>query len=65
MRRVVGLSPRCLRPTGSWGIRENGTWTGLLGALYTGQSDLAINYFTLTEDRAQDFDYSVTYYNEG
>lgn len=49
-----------------WGERdENGTWSGLLGELHRGAKDLAINYFTVTTERAEDFDYSVPYYNEG
>lgn len=49
-----------------WGERdENGTWSGMLGELHRGAKDLAINYFTVTTERAEDFDYSVPYYNEG
>lgn len=57
------LTPPLL--AGSWGTRENGTWTGLLGEVYRGNSSIAINYYTVTEDRGEDFDYSGSYYNEG
>ncbi|XP_042855860.1 glutamate receptor ionotropic, kainate 2-like [Penaeus japonicus] len=53
-------------PDAEWGERdENGTWSGMLGELHRGVKDLAINYFTVTTERAEDFDYSVPYYNEG
>ncbi|CAL4109985.1 unnamed protein product, partial [Meganyctiphanes norvegica] len=48
-----------------WGSLENGSWNGMLGDVYRGEKDLAINYFTITDERAQDFDFSVSYYNEG
>ncbi|CAL4165126.1 unnamed protein product, partial [Meganyctiphanes norvegica] len=48
-----------------WGSLENGSWNGMLGDIYRGEKDLAINYFTITAERAQDFDFSVPYYNEG
>ncbi|XP_042219287.1 glutamate receptor ionotropic, kainate 2-like [Homarus americanus] len=49
-----------------WGKRdENGTWSGILGDVHRGRKHLAVNYLTVTDQRAQDFDYSVSYYNEG
>ncbi|KAK4303904.1 hypothetical protein Pmani_024111 [Petrolisthes manimaculis] len=53
-------------PDLKWGeLDDNGTWVGLLGEVYRGNKDLAINYFTITHERAQYFDYSVSYLNEG
>ncbi|XP_045124024.1 ionotropic receptor 21a-like, partial [Portunus trituberculatus] len=52
-------------PDNKWGEMENGTWVGLLGEVYRGNKHLAINYFTITEERAQYFDYSVSYLTEG
>lgn len=51
--------------TVKWGEIENGTWVGLLGEVYRGRKDLAINYFTITYERAQYFDYSISYHTEG
>ncbi|XP_068250184.1 glutamate receptor ionotropic, kainate glr-3-like [Palaemon carinicauda] len=49
-----------------WGERNaNGTWTGILGYLHRGEKDLVLNYITLTPDRVEDFDISVTYHSEG
>ncbi|KAK8384558.1 hypothetical protein O3P69_014259 [Scylla paramamosain] len=52
-------------PDNKWGELENGTWVGLLGEVYRGNKHLAINYFTITEERARFFDYSVSYLTEG
>ncbi|KAK3875552.1 hypothetical protein Pcinc_019601 [Petrolisthes cinctipes] len=49
-----------------WGeYLENGTYTGIIGDVQRGESHLAINYFALTYQRSQDFDYSVSYFREG
>ncbi|XP_064095656.1 glutamate receptor ionotropic, delta-2-like [Macrobrachium nipponense] len=49
-----------------WGERDaNGTWTGILGYLHRGERDLVLNYITLTPERVEDFDISVTYHSEG
>lgn len=48
-----------------WGEIENGTWVGLLGEVYKGNKDLAINYFTITYERSRYFDFSVSYHTEG
>ncbi|XP_071520963.1 ionotropic receptor 21a-like [Panulirus ornatus] len=37
----------------------------MLGDVYRGEKQLAINYFTVTSERALDFDFSVSYFNEG
>ncbi|XP_047480207.1 uncharacterized protein LOC125032865 [Penaeus chinensis] len=52
-------------PDLKWGEIENGTWVGLLGEVYRGRKDMAINYFTITHERAQYFDYSISYHTEG
>ncbi|XP_071519963.1 ionotropic receptor 21a-like [Panulirus ornatus] len=44
---------------------ENGSWTGMLGDVYRGEKQMTINYFTVTRQRAQDFDFSVSYFTEG
>ncbi|KAK4323243.1 hypothetical protein Pmani_006026 [Petrolisthes manimaculis] len=52
--------------TSDWGERlENGSWNGMLGQVQRGEAHLVINYFTITHERAQDFDYSVSYFTEG
>ncbi|KAK4323242.1 hypothetical protein Pmani_006025 [Petrolisthes manimaculis] len=52
--------------TFDWGERlENGSWNGMLGQVQRGEAHLVINYFTITHERAQDFDYSVSYFTEG
>ncbi|XP_070001310.1 glutamate receptor ionotropic, kainate glr-3 [Penaeus vannamei] len=48
-----------------WGEKVNGTWVGMLGDVWRGDKDLAINYFSVTLERVEDFDYSVSHYNEG
>ncbi|XP_064099397.1 glutamate receptor-like [Macrobrachium nipponense] len=48
-----------------WGEIVNGTWVGMLGDVLRGDKDLAVNYFSVTEERAQYFDFSVPHYNEG
>ncbi|XP_071531064.1 probable glutamate receptor [Panulirus ornatus] len=52
-------------PDSKWGEMENGTWVGLLGEVYRGNKDLTINYFTITHERSQYFDYSVSFHTEG
>lgn len=51
--------------TEKWGEKVNGTWVGMLGDVWRGDKDLAINYFSVTLERVEDFDYSVSHYNEG
>lgn len=50
---------------GEWGSLENGTWNGLLGEVYRREKNLTMNYFTVTYQRAKDFDYSTSFYTEG
>ncbi|KAG7172891.1 Glutamate receptor ionotropic, delta-2-like 22 [Homarus americanus] len=52
-------------PDSKWGEIENGTWVGLLGEVYKGNKDLAINYFTITHERTRYFDTSISYLTEG
>ncbi|KAK4323257.1 hypothetical protein Pmani_006039 [Petrolisthes manimaculis] len=52
--------------TSVWGKRlENGSWDGILGKVQRGENQLVINYFTITYERVQDFDYSISYFTEG
>ncbi|KAF2363628.1 Ionotropic glutamate receptor L-glutamate and glycine-binding domain [Trinorchestia longiramus] len=48
-----------------WGDFEDGCWTGLLKDLLDGGKNVTINYFTLTEERANSFDFSVPFLFEG
>ncbi|ROT84249.1 Variant Ionotropic Glutamate Receptor [Penaeus vannamei] len=56
-------APDGRRRVGREGRERDVEWD--LGELHRGAKDLAINYFTVTPERAEDFDYSVPYYNEG
>ena len=49
----------------NWGEKINGTWNGLLAMVTYGDKNLTINYFTLIDERKQDFDFSVPYLYEG
>ncbi|XP_064115161.1 glutamate receptor ionotropic, kainate glr-3-like [Macrobrachium nipponense] len=49
----------------SWGELINGTWIGLLGEVFSGAKNMTINYFTVVENRAKDFDYTAPYFYEG
>ncbi|XP_066958482.1 probable glutamate receptor [Macrobrachium rosenbergii] len=49
----------------SWGELINGTWIGMLGEVFRGSKNITINYFTVVEDRAKDFDYTAPYFYEG
>ncbi|KAK4323247.1 hypothetical protein Pmani_006030 [Petrolisthes manimaculis] len=76
-----GFSTRILAAMGSWlnftysynipelavwgEYLENGSYTGIIGDVQRGESHLVINYFALTYQRTQDFDYSVSYFREG
>ncbi|XP_069995009.1 uncharacterized protein [Penaeus vannamei] len=48
-----------------WGNWENGSWTGMLGDLYREVKNLTVNIISLSPRRAQYFDISVPFYNEG
>lgn len=48
-----------------WGELENDTWSGLLGQVAYTDKHLTINYFTITAQRSQYFDFSVPYFIEG
>ncbi|KAK4323264.1 hypothetical protein Pmani_006045 [Petrolisthes manimaculis] len=49
-----------------WGERgDDGSYDGMLGQVQRGECDLVANYFTITHQRAQDFDYSISYFAEG
>lgn len=50
---------------GRWGNWENGSWTGMLGDLYREVKNLTVNIISLSPRRAQYFDISVPFYNEG
>ncbi|XP_045604159.1 glutamate receptor ionotropic, delta-2 [Procambarus clarkii] len=52
-------------PDYKWGSEERGAWVGLLGEVYKGKKDLAINYFTITYERWHYFDTSVSYLTQG
>lgn len=48
-----------------WGEKVDGVWKGHLGAVYRGDKNLTVNYFTITGERHQEFDHSVPYFYEG
>lgn len=49
-----------------WGERgKDGNYDGMLGQVQRGECDLVANYFTITHQRAMDFDYSISYFTEG
>ena len=47
------------------GELDNGTWDGLLGEVIDGDKNFTINYFTITQERLDYFDSSVSYFREG
>ncbi|KAK3890908.1 hypothetical protein Pcinc_005207 [Petrolisthes cinctipes] len=52
--------------TSVWRKRlENSSWDGIQGKVQRGENQLVINYFTITYERVQDFDYSISYFTEG
>lgn len=51
--------------TDEWGSLANGSWNGMLGQLFRREQNLTINYFIVTYNRAKDFDFSASYFNEG
>ncbi|CAL4082898.1 unnamed protein product, partial [Meganyctiphanes norvegica] len=62
------MDPPHMWPEGlkrEWGELDNGSWIGMLGDVFRGKKDLAINYFTVTHERAQYFDHSVSYTQDG
>ncbi|KAK7068289.1 hypothetical protein SK128_006518 [Halocaridina rubra] len=52
-------------PDLKWGDLVNGTWTGMLGMVYSKDKNFTVNYFSYTPERFEDFDTSVTYWSEG
>ncbi|XP_064088290.1 glutamate receptor-like [Macrobrachium nipponense] len=48
-----------------WGENINGTWDGFLGEIWNGTKDLTINGFSITYDRARDFDFTQPFSHEG
>lgn len=49
----------------NWGSLINGSWTGLLGMVARGEKNFTVNTLTVTEERARDFDTSVSFHMEG
>ncbi|KAK4323255.1 hypothetical protein Pmani_006037 [Petrolisthes manimaculis] len=50
----------------NWGERlENGSYDGLLGLVQRGEHQLTINFFAIIYQRTQDFDYSISFFQEG
>ncbi|KAK3875555.1 hypothetical protein Pcinc_019604 [Petrolisthes cinctipes] len=50
----------------TWGERlENGSYDGMLGEVQRRESNMVINFFTITHQRTKDFDYSVSFFTEG
>ena len=52
-------------PDLNWGDFENGSWTGLLGMVHSGDKNFTVNYFGFTSERIEAFDATVSYWNEG
>lgn len=52
-------------PDLNWGDYENGSWTGMLGMVHSGDKNFTVNYFGFTNERIEAFDASVSYWNEG
>lgn len=48
-----------------WGIKLNGTWTGMLGDLKYRERDLSVNTFLLRRGIFYDFETLFPYHNEG
>eukprot|EP00095_Tigriopus_kingsejongensis_P003977 maker-scaffold310_size212938-snap-gene-1.21 protein:Tk03977 transcript:maker-scaffold310_size212938-snap-gene-1.21-mRNA-1 annotation:"hypothetical protein BRAFLDRAFT_85341" len=46
---------------GNWGINdENGTWNGMVGMLVRNESDVCLSYLSVSLERSQVIDFSVT-----
>ncbi|KAK4309320.1 hypothetical protein Pmani_019045 [Petrolisthes manimaculis] len=48
-----------------WGLKQNGTWNGLFGHMLYNDKHLIINEMQPTNDRANDFDYTYPYWEDG
>ncbi|KAK4317343.1 hypothetical protein Pmani_011565 [Petrolisthes manimaculis] len=48
-----------------WGLKLNGTWTGMFGHMLYGNKHLIINEMQPTLDRIADFDYTYPYWEDG
>nr|XP_027215329.1 ionotropic receptor 21a-like [Penaeus vannamei] len=52
-------------PDRKWGAFENGSWTGMLGMVHRKEKNFTVNYFSITGERVDAFDASVSYWMEG
>ena len=43
---------------------ENGSWTGLVGALVAGDVDISVAALTMTTEREEVIDYVAPYYDQ-
>ncbi|XP_071523389.1 probable glutamate receptor [Panulirus ornatus] len=58
MKEVTNFTSTCTAPTdGQWGIKKNGSWTGMVAELVKGNADIALASLDITEERSSAVDF--------
>lgn len=66
LSRIVGFKYRFKEvDDGKYGVKENGTWTGMIGEVISGKADLAIVDLTITSTREEAVDFTLPFMNTG
>ncbi|KAG8193027.1 hypothetical protein JTE90_028144 [Oedothorax gibbosus] len=56
LSKFIGFEYELYTPKdGEWGVRKNGSWTGILGMLDRGQVDMAVTGISMTKERFESF----------